>query len=75
MFLFLLLKVSDKLWGVNFIKFCKVVLIVLVVFILLFVGLFIKSGLYYGVDFIGGIMVEFIVFLLFIDNLREFICI
>ncbi len=68
-----LLKVSDKLRGVNFIKPRKAALIVSVVLTLLSVGLFTKPGLHYGVDFTGGTMVELTAPSLSTDNLRELI--
>lgn len=68
-----LLKLSDKLKGVNFIKPRKAALIVSLVLTLFSVGLFIKPGLHYGVDFTGGTMVELTAPSLSTDKLRDII--
>lgn len=52
---------------------CKIVFVVFVVFMVFLIGLFVKFGLYYGVDFIGGIMIELIVLIFIIDELRNVI--
>ncbi|MCC2606774.1 protein translocase subunit SecD [Planctobacterium marinum] len=53
-----LLRLSDKLRGINFLAERKMALLVSLLLTLLSVGLFARPGLHYGVDFTGGTMIE-----------------
>lgn len=68
-----LLRLSDKLSGVNFLAKRKIALAISVVLTVLSIGLFAKPGLHYGVDFTGGTMIELTAPTLTTDELRNVI--
>lgn len=68
-----LLRMSDKLQGINFLAKRKYALAISVILTLLSVGMFAKPGLHYGVDFTGGTMIEMNAPQLSTDQLREVI--
>lgn len=68
-----LLRMSDKLQGINFLAKRKLALAISVILTLLSVGMFTKPGLHYGVDFTGGTMIELNAPQLSTDQLRDVI--
>lgn len=68
-----LLRLSDKLSGINFLAKRKIALSISVVLTVLSIGLFVKPGLHYGVDFTGGTMIELTAPALSTDELRDVI--
>ncbi|BFT29301.1 protein translocase subunit SecD [Alteromonas sp. D210916BOD_24] len=68
-----LLRLSDKLDGINFLAKRKIALTVSVILTLLSIALFAKPGLQYGVDFTGGTMIELTAPKLSTDELRDVI--
>lgn len=68
-----LLRLSDKLSGINFLVKRKIALSISVVLTVLSIGLFAKPGLHYGVDFTGGTMIELTAPTLSTDELRNVI--
>ena len=68
-----LLRLSDKLDGIDFLAKRKIALAASVILTLLSIGLFAKPGLHYGVDFTGGTMIELTAPSLSTDELRTVI--
>ena len=68
-----LLRLSDKLSGIDFLAKRKIALAISVVLTVLSIGLFAKPGLHYGVDFTGGTMIELTAPALSTDELRDVI--
>ena len=68
-----LLRLSDKLSGINFLAKRKIALTVSIVLTVLSIGFFAKPGLHYGVDFTGGTMIELTAPTLTTDELRNVI--
>lgn len=68
-----LLRLSDKLQGVNFLAKRRLALAISIVLTVLSIGLFAKPGLHYGVDFTGGTLIELTAPKLSTDALRDVI--
>lgn len=68
-----LLRLSDKLQGVNFLAKRRLALAVSILLTVLSIGLFAKPGLHYGVDFTGGTLIELTAPKLSTDALRDVI--
>ena len=68
-----LLRLSDKLSGIDFLAKRKIALAISVLLTVLSIGLFAKPGLHYGVDFTGGTMIELTAPALSTDELRDVI--
>ena len=68
-----LLRLSDKLHGVNFLAKRRLALAISIVLTVLSIGLFAKPGLHYGVDFTGGTLIELTAPKLSTDALRDVI--
>ncbi|GEA09434.1 protein translocase subunit SecDF [Alteromonas sp. KUL42] len=68
-----LLRLSDKLKGINFLAKRRLALAISIVLTVLSIGLFAKPGLHYGVDFTGGTLIELTAPKLSTDALRDVI--